>query len=206
VTPAELGAALARAAGRPLAPGDLLLSVRGPGRYATAVALKLGLDPRDVARRLLEVDGILDVHGDGMLVITVDPARVVTGAIGEGKAFGRADVPGMRWDDRPRTWRNPGFVVRYAYARAAWTERWAGELGVRAGEPLIEAEAERCFAERLADLPGRAAQAEREQDPRPFAFCLERLAAAYHDVHEHCPALPKGDGLTMVGETPRERI
>ncbi|POM25234.1 arginyl-tRNA synthetase [Actinomadura rubteroloni] len=206
-----------------------MLSVRGAGRYATAVALKAGLDAEQIARRLREIDGVLDVQGDGMLVITVDPARVVTGAIGEGAAFGRADVPRMGWDDRPRTWQNPGFVVRYAYARAVWTERWAAEAGVRAGEPRVEAEAEQCFAEHLADLPGRAAQAEREQDPRPFAFCLERLAAAYHDVHERCPALPMGDskpgaahasrvtlaraarvalgnGLTMLGETPRERI
>ncbi len=59
--------------------------------------------------------------------------------------------------------------------------------------------------------------------------CLERLAGAYHDVHERCPALPRGDekpgavhaarvtlaeaarialgnGLNMIGETPRERI
>ncbi|TDD66330.1 hypothetical protein E1298_40470 [Actinomadura rubrisoli] len=79
------------------------------------------------------------------------------------------------------------------------------------------------------DLPGRAAQAARERDARPLVFCLERVAGAYHDVHERCPAVPRGDekpgavhagrvslaeaarialgnGLNMIGETPRERI
>lgn len=81
----------------------------------------------------------------------------------------------------------------------------------------------------LGDVPGRAAQAERERDARPLMFCLERVAGAYHDVHERCPAVPQGDeepgavhagrvglaeavkvvlgnGLNVIGETPRERI
>ncbi|WP_420830911.1 DALR anticodon-binding domain-containing protein [Actinomadura graeca] len=85
------------------------------------------------------------------------------------------------------------------------------------------------LVEALGDVPGRAAQAERERDAGPLVFCLERVAGAYHDVYERCPAVPQGDGkpgavhagraslagavrialgngLQMIGETPRERI
>ena len=81
----------------------------------------------------------------------------------------------------------------------------------------------------LAEFPVRAEQARRRNDPRPFARHLESVADAYHDVHERCPALPKGDepvgerhlarlglaraarivlgnGLRMLGETPADRL
>ncbi|GAA4231181.1 hypothetical protein GCM10022254_27640 [Actinomadura meridiana] len=70
----------------------------------------------------------------------------------------------------------------------------------------------------LGDVRGRALQAERERDARPLMFCLEKVAGAYHDVHERRPLeggrvglaeavkVVLGDGLKMFGETPRERI
>ncbi|WP_019629329.1 DALR anticodon-binding domain-containing protein [Actinomadura atramentaria] len=229
MTPAELGAALAAVAGGALAPRDVPLSVRGPGVYATSLALRLRLDPQVTAERVRALPGVERVEGDGMLVIAVDPARVVSGVLAEGDAYAAAEVPQAPWKDGPRVFGDPGFEVRYAYARAAWVGRWAEDLHVEEGPPAPETAQERRFTEVVADLPCRARQAEREQDPRPFALCLERLAAAYHDVHERCPALPKGDekpgavhaarvtlaraarialgnGLKTIGETPRERI
>ena len=131
-----------------------------------------------------------------------------------------------RW---PRTFENPGFSVRYAYARACWVERWAKDLGIVAGELQDVAAEELALVGELGDVPGRAKQAERERDARPLMLCLERVAGAYHEVHERCPAVPKGDeepgavhagrvglaeagkvvlgnGLNVIGETPRERI
>jgi arginyl-tRNA synthetase len=93
----------------------------------------------------------------------------------------------------------------------------------------LEDPRERRLLTLLADFPGRAEQAVRRNDPRPFTRHLESIADAYHDVHEQCPALPKGDeppgarhaarlvlaravritvgnGLRMLGETPDDRL
>jgi arginyl-tRNA synthetase len=81
----------------------------------------------------------------------------------------------------------------------------------------------------LAELPGRADQAVREGRAVPLVKFLVRLADIYHDFFEQYPALPRGgekpgavhaarvtlarvagialgNGLKMIGETPRERI
>ncbi|TDC44045.1 hypothetical protein E1281_34495, partial [Actinomadura sp. KC345] len=143
--------------------------------------------------------------------------------------FGVARVPQSGWSEWPRTFLNPGFSVRYAYARACWVGRWAADFGIGAGSFQGVAAEELALVGALGDVPGRAEQAERERDARPLLFCLERVAGAYHDVHERCPAVPKGDeepgvihggrvalaeavkvalgnGLNVIGETPRERI
>jgi arginyl-tRNA synthetase len=138
----------------------------------------------------------------------------------------RPEVP---WPDRPRTFDNPGFSVRYAYARAVAVGREASALGVgpgphEPGDPL-----ETRLVDLLAEFPARTARAVREDDAGIVKRHLERVADAYHDVHERCPALPRGDeepgavhggrrtlaeavrisignGLQMLGETPRERL
>ncbi|MDL4775743.1 DALR anticodon-binding domain-containing protein [Actinomadura xylanilytica] len=229
MTPAEVGAALVAAVRDAVArgeadvpvPADVAVSCTGAGVYESPVALRLGIDPRMIAGR---VGG--EVTSRGFVRVRVEPGALV-GRVDD--AYGMAAVPPGGWAEWPRTFDNPGFAVRYAYARAGWVGRWAEGLGVRAGAPVGYLGEELELLKALGELPGRAAQAERECDARPLAGHLERLAGAYHDVHERCPALPKGDekpgavhaarvglagaartalgnGLKMIGETPRERV
>lgn len=81
----------------------------------------------------------------------------------------------------------------------------------------------------LGELPGRADQAVREGRALPLVRFLVRVSDIYHDFFERYPAVPKGDekpgavhaarvtlatvvgialgnGMKMIGETPRERI
>ncbi|MQY06852.1 Arginine--tRNA ligase [Actinomadura sp. RB68] len=221
-----MSAALAAAVGAAEAP----VSVRGPGVYASPVALRMGLDAEAVAERVRSRPGIQGVSVvRGLLVVRVEAGALAAGIVAEGPRYGAARVPRGEWREWPRTFANPGFCVRFAYARAAWVRRWAADLGVGAGEPVGYAGDELTLLGVLAEMPGRSAQAEREGDARVFQAYLERLAGAYHDVHEGCPALPRGDekpgavhaarvtlaeaarialanGLYMIGETPRERI
>ncbi|NKZ08789.1 DALR anticodon-binding domain-containing protein [Actinomadura latina] len=222
-----MGDALVRAVRDAVAEGEIDVAVpesvvvfgRGRGVFESPVALRLGVDPEVVARR---AGGV--VSGPGFVRVVLGAGEMVDGILADPR-YGVARVPAKAWDEWPRTFANPGFSVRYAYARACWVGRWARELGVGGGVLRAgELEAELVWA--LGDVPGRAGQAERERDARPLMFCLERVAEAYHDVHERCPAVPKGDeeplpgrvglaravetvlgnGLNMIGETPRERI
>ncbi len=191
------------------------------GGFESPVALRLRVDPGVIARR---VGG--SVTGRGFVRVEVPVRDVVEGVA---RGLGSAALPPYRWDEWPRTFDNPGFSVRYAYARASWVGRWARDLGVEPGAFVNGEPLELALVGALGDLPGRVVQARRERDARPLAFCLERVASAYHDVHERCPALPKGDerpgavhagraglaeavriaigdGLKLIGETPRERI
>lgn len=200
-------------------PEEVVVFGRGGGVFESPVALRLGVDPRVIARR---AGG--SVSGPGFVRLVVGPELVES--IRRDPGYGVARVPHGGWSEWPRTFDNPGFSVRYAYARACWVGRWARELGVAAGP--FEGGAEELVGA-LGDVPGRAAQAEREGDARPLMLCLESVAGAYHEVHERCPALPAGDeepgaahagrvglaeavevvlgnGLNMIGETPRERI
>ncbi|MFI0479368.1 DALR anticodon-binding domain-containing protein [Actinomadura sp. 9N215] len=201
-------------------PDEVVVFSRGAGVYESPVALRLKVDPWVIARR---VGG--SVSGDGFVRVVLSVGEVVEGAL---RGFEGARIKGG-WSEWPRTFDNPGFSVRYAYVRACWVGRWASELGIGRG-PLWDVQAEELeLVGLLGDVQGRALQAERERDARPLMFCLERVAGAYHDVHERCPAVPKGDeapgvvhegrvglaeavrvvlgdGLNMIGETPRERI
>ena len=202
-------------------PDDVLVFGRGPGVYESPVALRLGVDPEVVARR---VGGA--VVGGGLVRVVVPVGRVVEAVK---RDPGVVRVPPGGWSEWPRTFENPGFSVRYAYARACWVERWAKDFGIVAGELQDVAAEELALVGELGDVPVRAKQAERERDARPLMLCLERVAGAYHEVHERCPAVPKGDeepgavhagrvglaeavkvvlgnGLNVIGETPRERI
>ncbi|TYC17228.1 hypothetical protein FXF65_04165 [Actinomadura syzygii] len=226
MTPADVSDALVRAVRDAVAQGEIdvvvpdevLVFSRGHGVFESPVALRLGIDPRAVAER---VGGT--VSGPGFVRVVVSAGDVVDAILGDPE-YGVAKVPEQQWDEWPRTFENPGFSVRYAYARASWVGRWAEELQLDRG-PLDEARPEELeLVGVLGDVPGRARQAERERDARPLMFCLERLAGAYHDVHERCPAIGPGtahagrvalaeavrvvlgNGLNMIGETPRERI
>ena len=95
------------------------------------------------------------------------------------------------WPDFPRTWDNPGFVVRYGHARAVAVRRWAGELGVPADafQPeLLDDRLDRAVLRVLAELPSRRVSG----NPGWDRYLL-RLALAYHDAFEGAPALPVGD-------------
>ncbi|PRX05744.1 UNVERIFIED_ORG: arginyl-tRNA synthetase [Actinomadura viridilutea] len=220
-------AALAAAAGAD--PGEVALRCVGPGRYASPVALRKGIPARVVAERLKDAPGIAEIGVDrGFVTVRVArPEALLTSIVEEGPRYGAAPPVGggAPWPEWPRTFDNPGFCVRYAYARAAAVRRQAKDLGVDPGEPVgLDAEEELALIGVLAELPARA-----RQGSRPLKRYLERLAGAYHDVHERCPALPKGEekpgavhaarvtlaeaarialgnGLNVIGETPRERI
>lgn len=251
MTPTEVSGAVLAAVRDAVRDGDLAVDVPdevpltafGPGSYGTPVALRLAAAHRGsapeiadaIAGRLAGRPEIAEarVDGPGFLTVVVErPGALAAGILAEGPSYGRVDGVALSggWPDRPRTFDNPGFSVRYAYARAAAIRRRAETLGIPLGDPgLLRERDEGVLLATLAELPGRAAQAARERDPRPLQRHLERVADAFHRVYEHCPALPVGDerpgamhaarrtlaeavrvalagALNMIGESPRERI
>jgi hypothetical protein len=205
------------------------------GSFVTALPLRLaaqsGLPPRQVAEVIARRVGG-EVTGPGFLRLEVPELGPLARRIAATGDYGAvAGVTGPMWPDRPRTFDNPGFRVRFAYARAVAVRRRAAELGVAPGAPegWLDAAAERRLLGLMAELPGRAARAVRERDRAGYRRHLVRVADAYHDVYERCPALPKGDeppsachgarltlaeaarvalnnGLRTLGETPEERL
>jgi arginyl-tRNA synthetase len=213
VIPADLSNALVNAARAAVADGELVGAVPEEalltwknGGYITPMPMRLTAPdhrPRQVAellaRRLTNV-GTVTVTNPGFLTITPDQPGDLASHIVETGHYGRASLPrpATVWPDRPRTFGNPGFVVRFAYARAASVRRHARDLGLARGTPKgLDDPYELTLLGRLAELPGRAAQAVREDDAAPYQRHILCLADAYHDVHEHCPALPRGDEPTM---------
>ncbi|SDG53533.1 arginyl-tRNA synthetase [Sinosporangium album] len=190
----------------------------GEAVYVSAAALRSGRAAREAADRLAEkVRGLpgvgeVRVRGAGFLEIVVavpgELAREIVGdapaddtATDDTRAGGTEGTVGRVWPDFPRTWDNPGFVVRYAYWRACAVRRWGAELGVRR-EPF-EPEAldggwDRAVLRVLAEAPGRRVS----RDPGWAAY-VERLALAYHDAHERAPAVPVGDEGAAAVHTAR---
>ncbi|SEF92267.1 arginyl-tRNA synthetase [Thermomonospora echinospora] len=224
-------------------PAEAPLSGFGVGEYGTPVALRLAARERrpaaevakTIAGRLVGRPGLRDVRvtGPGFLTITVEePGALAAGVIAAGASYGRVEGTVLEggWPDRPRTFDNPGFSVRYAYARAAAVQRRAEDLGIPLGDPrFLQEPREGVLLALLAELPSRVEQAVRERDAVPLERHLERVADAYHRVFEQCSALPAGDekpgavhaarrtlaeavrialtnALNMIGESPRERI
>jgi arginyl-tRNA synthetase len=95
---------------------------------------------------------------------------------------------------------NPAYAVRYAHAHAASTLRQAADLGLELGEAagfqprLLAHPAEQMLLNELSWLPERAAGAARRRRPDVFARFLEKLAGAYFDCQETCPAVWPGAG------------
>jgi arginyl-tRNA synthetase len=261
VTPGELGSAVIDAVRDAVADGDFVVPIpsRVPveataaGDYATPLPLRLakaaGCSAPEVAallaKRLSRRHGVgtARVTGPGFLTITMDTPLIAR--IGEAYGVTGGDgVPSATWPTRPLTFDNPGFKVRFAYARASGVRRHAADLGIHDTQATSATSAntqdqnaqdhttdprEKRLLWLLAEFPGRAEQAARRGDPRPLTRHLELIADAYHDVHEQCPALPKGDetvgtlhvarlglaravrivlgnGLRMLGETPDDRL
>jgi arginyl-tRNA synthetase len=252
VSPGELSSAVIAAVRDAVADGDISVPVpervaveaTATGDYATPLPLRLaraaGRSAPEVAavlaKRLARRPGVRAARatGPGFLTITMDTP--LTARIDE--TYGVTAMPENlprpdSWPDRPLTFDNPGFRVRFAYARASGVRRHAADLGLHEPHETrptpLEEPRERLLLALLADFPYRAEQAARRRDPSPFTRHLERIADAYHDVHEHCPALPKGDepvgelhiarlglaravrivlgnGLRMLGEMPDDRL
>ncbi|MBE1566201.1 anticodon-binding protein [Nonomuraea africana] len=168
--------------------------------YLSAAALRRRIAPEELAAVLRDLEGVetVEVRGNGFLRITVDtPGELLD------DPHTPVDVEDP-WPDLPRTWDNPGFVVKYAHARAAAVLRWARELGVpRDGfaPSVLTDPRDRAVLRLLAELPGRRMG----RDPGWAAY-LPRLALAYHDAHEGAPAVPKGDEEPDPVHTARVRL
>jgi hypothetical protein len=199
------------------------------GAFVTALPMRLAArgagrqTPRQVAEILARRLGGAVATGDGFLEIGMEPGALARHIAATGDYGRMVGVARPAWPDRPRTFDNPGFVVRFAHVRAASVRRHARDLRLVPGAPdgLLGEPAERRLLGALAGLHECAA-------PR-YERQLVRVAEAYHDVHERCPALPKGDeppgarhrarltlaeavrislnnGLRTLGETPEERL
>ncbi|MFG3436262.1 anticodon-binding protein [Nonomuraea sp. NPDC047897] len=169
-------------------------SAPGPGAPVDRVAAGL-------AGRVRLVEGVsrVEVRPNGFLRITVEtPGELV-------EEVGPLTLPDP-WPELPRTWDNPGFVVRYAHARAAAVQRWARDLGVPATgfrPELLDDPLHRTVLRVLAELPGRLSPDSRAPG---WAAYLVRLATAYHDAHELAPAVPVGDEEPSPAHTARVRL
>lgn len=216
------------------------------GDYATALPLRLaaaagrpaGKVAAVLAKRLAQAPGVraAGVTGPGVLTVSLRaPGALAAAIVAAGESYARAQIPRPSapvWPARPMTFDNPGFLVRFAHVRAVATARHSADLGIARGplDPeLLDTARERLLLGRLGELPRWADLAARRRDPQVFARHLVRVADAYHEVYEHCPALPRGDqlvsarqharlwlaaavqvalasGLRTLGETPPERL
>ncbi|MFI6501088.1 anticodon-binding protein [Nonomuraea typhae] len=158
----------------------------------SAAALRRGVDPAGFAA---SVPGASVLPNGVIRIVLAEPWDVV------GEVFAVAD---QGWADTPRTWDNPGFVVKYARFRAVAVGRWARDLGVppEPFEPRLLSDArDRAVLRALAELPGRRVS----RDPGWAAY-LVRLASAYHDAFEHAAPLPSGDEAVAPVHTARVRL
>lgn len=104
----------------------------------------------------------------------------------------------------------PAYAVRYAHSRAASTLRQAADLGLSRGEAAefqpcqLAHPGERALLYELSWLAERVAGAARRGRPDVFPRYLERLAGAYFDCQEQCPAARPG--LTAGGPGSAARL
>jgi arginyl-tRNA synthetase len=217
VREAVLASAVPRriAAGAPVPAGLPALRAReGPPFPERRPAVSPAEAAAHIAVLLRGEDGIADVRvrADGFLLIVLAvPGEIVREIVEGGPSAvpspsavlpGSAVLSVSTWPDLPRTWDNPGFAVRFAYARAAAVRRWASALGVPGHDfrpELLDHPSERAVLRLLAELPSRT----ESRDPRWAAYA-ERLALAYHDAHEQAWAVPRGD--EPVGEVHTARL
>ena len=95
---------------------------------------------------------------------------------------------------------NPAYAVRYAHAHAASSLRQAADLGLSMSDAaefrarLLAHPAEQWLLDELSWLPERVAGAARRRRPDVLTRYLERLAGAYFDCQEACPAMGPGPG------------
>ncbi|MBE3013433.1 anticodon-binding protein [Microbispora sp. NEAU-D428] len=178
-------------------------------RFVSAAALRGTAEPpaeaaERLAVRLRAVPGVrhVDVRPNGFLVVEIAaPGEIVHDILAAPLAVplpekdqesGPETNSVAPWPDFPRTWDNPGFVVRYAYVRAGAVQRWARDLGVPAAavvrSGLLDGPFDRAVLRVLAELPSR-----RDSRDPGWAAYLERLAEVYHAAVEHASPIPRGD-------------
>ncbi|GAA1306381.1 hypothetical protein GCM10009658_66110 [Planotetraspora silvatica] len=203
VTPARLGLLL----GTPPAPQG---SWEREALVVSAAALRAarGRPPGEVAEEIAQglrgrggVAGVRVRPNAFLEIVLAVPGEIAREIVTAGSP-GTPRVPLSGLPDFPRTWENPGFVVRFAHARASAVLRWAGDLGVpwEGFRPeALDDPRDRAVLRVLAELPSRTAG----RDPA-WEVYAERLALAYHDAHEHAPAVPMGDSPS--GEVHTARI
>ncbi|MEV4248545.1 DALR anticodon-binding domain-containing protein [Streptosporangium canum] len=170
--------------------------------YVSPAALRRGEAPGEMAARLRVLPGIADVRvrGDGFLEIVVAvPGELVT-EIGPVPAAAGGAPP---WADLPRTWDNPGFVVRFAHVRAVAVQRWAADLAVGGDfrPELLAGRWDRAVLRSLAEVHGR-----RVSRAPGWAAYTEQLALVYHDAFERAPALPSGEEEPSALHAARVRL
>jgi arginyl-tRNA synthetase len=94
----------------------------------------------------------------------------------------------------------PAYAVRYAHSHAVSALRQAADLGLGLGEAaefgpqMLAHPSEQMLLDELSWLPERVAGAARRARPDSFPRYLERLAGAYFDCQERCPAAWPGLG------------
>jgi DALR anticodon binding domain len=126
-----------------------------------------------------------------------DPCAAAAHHLGNPAYSGSAVLPGL-CAAAAHHLGNPAYAVRYAHAHAASTLRQAADLGLRLGETaefgphLLAHPAERWLLDELSWLPERVAGAARRARPDVLTRYLERLAGAYFDCQEECPAMGPG--------------
>jgi arginyl-tRNA synthetase len=126
-----------------------------------------------------------------------DPCAAAAHHLGNPAYSGSAVPPGL-WAAAAHHLGNPAYAVRYAHAHAASALRQAADLGLRLGETaefgphLLAHPAERWLLDELSWLPERVAGAARRARPDVLTRYLERLAGAYFDCQEECPAMGPG--------------
>jgi hypothetical protein len=171
----------------------------------TAAARTRGGDPEELAASVRELPGVSAARSrpNGFVEIALArPGEIVNEILATPPSSARAaGVPA--WPDSPRTWDNPGFVVRYACVRAGAVQRWAAELGV-AGEfrpETLTARQDRAVLRVLAEIFGRRMS----RDPAWPAYLI-RLATACHDAFEQAHPLPKGPEPVTSSHVARVRL
>ncbi|MDX6743753.1 hypothetical protein [Actinocorallia sp. A-T 12471] len=187
--------------------------------YVSPVALRHRLPAEPIAARVAEHPDIshVETRGAGLLAVRLrEPGRIAE-AIERDGSYGSGATIEACWADFPRTFDNPGFRVRFAYERACAVRRRARDLGVPRGDVATlvgpRSGGTRKLLGLLAGFDGH----------RKPVLQLERIADAYHDVHETFREEPTpehgarvilagavrvtlSNGLRRLGETPRERL
>ncbi|ROO89879.1 arginyl-tRNA synthetase [Actinocorallia herbida] len=184
--------------------------------YVSPVAARHRLPAEPIAGRVAEHPDIshVETRGAGLLAVRLRAPGRIAEAITRDPDYGTGAAITAEWPDLPRTFDNPGFRVRFAHERACAVVRRARDLGVPQGDPAaLTAPGERKLLGLLAGFDGH----------RKPVLQLERIADAYHDVHETFREEPTpshgarvilagavrvtlSNGLRRLGETPRERL
>jgi arginyl-tRNA synthetase len=175
------------------------------------VAQALGLDPAAVEMVLYQWVALL--RGGGMskragTFITLDELLDEVGAdalrftllLRSNDATMEVDIEDMK----RRSMENPVYYVQYGHARIASILRNAAGRGVEPGPieaadvTLLSTEPELGLLRRVADLPGRIADAADLRAPHRLTHYAQELAADFHRFYTECRVLTEDEELTRA--------